>query len=132
MLTLPAFVTVVQSIDDLTGYHATFDYDRCAPISGDLQVVDGPADVRVVIDSQVSAYRAIGLLELVSSQSVALPGADDGQLVEIRTGGDLHSVFLAGTADDGDVVLMTVHVPLDRWVDAAPAVLDLLRGLELR
>lgn len=132
VLTLPAFVTVVETLDDLDSYHATYDYGACAPISGDVQVIAGPADPAVVVASQVSAYRAVGNLELVSLADVELAGASTARLAEIRTGGDLHSVLLAGTNGDGDVVVLTVHVPLDRWVDASEVVLDLLRGLELR
>ncbi len=132
VLTLPSFVSVTETVDDIPTFHATYDYGRCAPISGDVQVIAGPADPVLAVDSQVSAYRAVGDLVVVSNTAVQLAGADDGRMVEIRTGGDLHSVFLAGTNSTGDVVMLTVHVQLDRWVDASDAVLDLLRGLELR
>jgi hypothetical protein len=132
VLTLPSFVAVTETLDDIPTFHANYDYGRCAPISGDVQVIAGPADPVLAVDSQVSAYRAVGDLTVVSNTPVQLAGTDDGRLVEIRTGGDLHTVFLAGTNGSGDVVMLTIHVPLDRWVDAADAVLDLLRGLELR
>jgi hypothetical protein len=33
------------------------------------------------------------------------------------------------TASSGDVVVLTVHVPIAEWDGVAPVALDLLRGL---
>ena len=131
-LTIPSFVAVADTVDEIDTYHATYDYGRCAPISGDIQVVEGAIDPMSVVDAQVSAYRAIGELEIVSREAVNVIGSGaPGFMVEIRTGGDHHSVFLAALQNDGAVVLLTAHVLLDSWVDASPVVLDLLRGLEI-
>lgn len=131
-LVLPSFVAVTRTSDSIGSFHASYDYGDCAPLVGDLQVLDAPGTPEAVVGAQLSAYRAIGDLEVVSEGAVSLPSPSGvGFLSEARTGGETHHLFLAGTSSSGAVVVLTVHVPLDRWVDASEVALDLLRGLSL-
>lgn len=128
----PAFVEVDAAPDALGGYHAAFDYGRCAPIVGDVSVLafDDSTSPQVVVESQVNAYRTLDDLILVSSGPVSIPGAAvPGYQMEIRTAGDTHRIFVGVPASAGEVVVLTVHVPIAEWVDVAPVALDLLRGL---
>lgn len=128
----PAFVEFDSTPDALGGYHATFAYGGCAPIIGDLSVLSfaEPTSPRVVVESQVNAYRTLDDLTLVSSGPVTIPGAaEPGYQVEIRTSGDTHRIFVGVSASTGEVVVLTIHVPIAEWDAAAPVALDLLRGL---
>lgn len=59
-----------------------------------------------------------------------MPGAvAPGYQVEIRTSGDAHRILVGVPASTGDVVVLTVHVPVADWDVAAPVALDRLRGL---
>lgn len=128
----PAFVVFDATPDAIGGYHTTFDYGGCAPIVGDLSVLsfaDQPSP-QVVVESQVNAYRTLDDLILVSSAPVSIPGAaESGYQIEIRTSGDTHRIFVGARAATGEVVVLTIHAPISDWVDVAPVVLDLLRGL---
>jgi hypothetical protein len=128
----PAFVEFDSTPDALGGFHAAFDYGGCAPIVGDLSVLSfvDPPSPQVVVESQVNAYRTVENLTLVSSGPVSIPGAvDPGYQIEIRTSGDTHRIFVGVRGATGDVVVLTIHVPIAEWDRAAPVALDLLRGL---
>jgi len=128
----PTFVEFDSAPDALGGYHATFDYGDCAPIIGDISVLSfaDPTSPQVVVESQVNAYRTLDGLSLVSSGPVSIPGAaEPGYQVEIRTAGDTHRIFVGVAASTGEVVVLTIHVPIAEWDAAAPVALDLLRGL---
>lgn len=128
----PAFVEFDSAPDALGGYHATFDYGDCAPIVGDLSVLPlaDPTSPQVVVESQINAYRTLDGLSLVSAGPVSIPGgAEPGYQVEIRTAGDTHRIFVGVAASTGEVVVLTIHVPIAEWDAAAPVALDLLRGL---
>jgi hypothetical protein len=125
-------VQIDSTPDDLGGYHAAFDYGGCAPIVGDISVLSfgEQASPQVVVESQVNAYRTLDDLVLVSSGPVSIPGAaEPGYQVEIRTSGSTHRIFVGAQAPSGDVVVLTIHVPISDWDGAAPVALDLLRGL---
>lgn len=131
-LKYPTFVEFDSAPDALGGFHAAFDYGRCAPIVGDVSVLSfpGSTSAEVVVESQVNAYRTLDDLKLVSSGPVSIPGAlAPGHQVEIRTSGDTHRVFVGVVASTGDVVVLTIHVPIADWDATAPVALDLLRGL---
>jgi hypothetical protein len=130
----PAFVEFDSTPDALGGFHATFDYGGCAPIVGDLSLLSfaGPTSPQVVVESQVNAYRTLEDLVLVSSGPVTIPGAmAPGHQVEIRTSGDTHRIFVGVAASSGEIVVLTIHVPIADWDGVAPIALDLLRGLSV-
>lgn len=131
-LQYPTFVEFDSAPDALGGFHSEFDYGRCAPIVGDVSVLSFTESVsaQVVVESQVNAYRTLDGLNLVSSGPVSIPGAvATGHQVEIRTSGETHRIFVGAVASSGDVVVLTIHVPIADWDAAAPVALDLLRGL---
>ncbi len=130
----PAFVEFDSTPDALGGFHAAFDYGGCAPIIGDISVLSfaDPTSPQVVVESQVNAYRTLDDLTLVSSGPVTIPGATEpGYQIEIRTSGDTHRIFVGVAASTGEIVVLTIHVPISEWDRVAPVALDLLRGLAI-
>lgn len=131
-LVLPAFVEIAPTADGFSTFHAEYSYGDCASMVGDIQVLsfDTSIEPATVVGSQMSAYRALGDLVVVSEGPVTVPGSSaPAHMAEFRTAGDTHHIFLAAATARGEIVLITVHVPLDRWADTSVVALDFLRGL---